>query len=1357
VIVWIWKADIILPLFTLLECRDSDGNYWTNGSSLCLDILSAMVTHSERVEQYFMSSRVFETLLGILSDRGPNTVNYSLYIAFFSLVRGLSLDSLRDNLFDTILVNPRLWTLAPPNDQIAVVAHWWDVLFPMYPSVAALRPFDYILNTALLFYPSVRLPLVSTDGIQVFPYDRVPAVRVHLREILLFLASHGFTTANFHNLFAQCLSFSDLKHSEFSVSVLRSIVENGPIFNASGLALDDLLVLRYLFPLGSPEIISDSVDCILSAHRSSHAKASLSGYLHLFLKEIQPHWINDEVFDHWLSLTNAGDTELFPYCAWFAVNSGPSVQERVLQATSHFKPAGRLDVDILWLMLLALRTTEPIIQCRLLEFFTNFSPPSAILYRLQVVCVIFDENEAVCFDFLNLLFQLQKISEEELVERSIGLILWRPRRVDQVMSAWFQEALQHSPFSIPIPTSHTFPKSLPIPADAFFSAFAPADIAVRYDLRLTANGSWIDLPRSIGMPCPFLEHMVNIFLTRSETDKFTCEPPLCPRELVSAVRATQTYFHQVTLRVGPEFDRAHRFLDTVLRSLRTFQMNHSQKLAQTRKRWAILWSFLSNQTGPWRSESDTEIYWKREQTPCFAFCPFKLKQNKSFCKHLDASRARDLGEANPVRKTAKSFQVRLAIADDIVIDAIDCTLVKPLHDVECQFRMCRQEIQLLTPRCNLKTIPLATLRTILLRTDCHQPRGLEFFTSNSPSYFVRFPPKIDPKQLAHRILNGCPKKSAVLTQHSSFRHFFAAQPCTREWVAGEMSNFEYLMHLNAFSGRTFNDISQYPVFPWVLQSYDILDLDNPAIFRDLSVPVGALNPRRLSDLASKYAEPTIDGRAPAFFSSGPISPLVVSLFLIRMEPFTTAHIQFQAGHFDAGDRLFCSIATTFATLLSDVREYWELSPEFFFSPEFLLNSNDFDLGKHRGTRIHDVALPPWAATAMEFVYLHRKALESPFVSDHIHQWIDLIWGVNQRNPDAHNVYDWHLYKSAWKEKGADPSEIEVHQRMVGQIPPQLFRHPHPARRPPTLEPKAPIAATLPEPVEAIFIHDHSPPILFLFSRSRGLVSTTLDFRNGETLHLSKRMAIETPTRIFAFPHSLIAELSLDTWVYIRNHGELRISAERTVVACASSEEFFSLSASDFTTAVYARKGGDPFWEFRSYHGPITCTAISDQFKLHVSATADGSLDLTSLATGESVRVIALGVVEPIAVFVTPCWGFVVTYASETVSGRVRYSLSVHNVNGMFVRKKMLDDAIGNICVFRSARAFDYIAFFMNHRLCVCEAFFLDVTHVPGGHVGGGVVGMGWVRALEAFVVVDTAQRVRIMPFTPDDFAGLKRN
>ena len=51
------------------------------------------------------------------------------------------------------------------------------------------------------------------------------------------------------------------------------------------------------------------------------------------------------------------------------------------------------------------------------------------------------------------------------------------------------------------------------------------------------------------------------------------------------------------------------------------------------------------------------------------------------------------------------------------------------------------------------------------------------------------------------------------------------------WANGWLSNFDYLMFLNKLANRSFCDISQYPVMPWVLKQYDSseLDLENPRV------------------------------------------------------------------------------------------------------------------------------------------------------------------------------------------------------------------------------------------------------------------------------------------------------------------------------------------------------------------------------------------------------------------------------------------------------------------------------------------------------------------------------------------------
>lgn len=63
----------------------------------------------------------------------------------------------------------------------------------------------------------------------------------------------------------------------------------------------------------------------------------------------------------------------------------------------------------------------------------------------------------------------------------------------------------------------------------------------------------------------------------------------------------------------------------------------------------------------------------------------------------------------------------------------------------------------------------------------------------------------------------------------------------------------------------------------------------------------------------------------------------------------------------------------------------------------------------------DVQLPPWAKDAFDFVRIHRLALESEQVSKHLHRWIDLIFGYQQRGDEAvkaANVFYYLTYEGA---------------------------------------------------------------------------------------------------------------------------------------------------------------------------------------------------------------------------------------------------------------------------------------------------------------------------------------------------------
>jgi hypothetical protein len=135
-----------------------------------------------------------------------------------------------------------------------------------------------------------------------------------------------------------------------------------------------------------------------------------------------------------------------------------------------------------------------------------------------------------------------------------------------------------------------------------------------------------------------------------------------------------------------------------------------------------------------------------------------------------------------------------------------------------------------------------------------------------------------------------------------------------------------------------------------------------------------------------------------------------------MEPWTSQFICLQGGKFDWPDRLFSSIPETWENCLKSTTDVKELIPEFFCLPEFLMNRNKFDFGvKSTGTSIDHVELPPWAKTPEDFIRIHRDALESEYVSNNLHHWIDLIFGYKQRGEsaiEARNTFYYLTYEGA---------------------------------------------------------------------------------------------------------------------------------------------------------------------------------------------------------------------------------------------------------------------------------------------------------------------------------------------------------
>ncbi|KAM6100555.1 neurobeachin isoform 3-T3 [Theristicus caerulescens] len=373
------------------------------------------------------------------------------------------------------------------------------------------------------------------------------------------------------------------------------------------------------------------------------------------------------------------------------------------------------------------------------------------------------------------------------------------------------------------------------------------------------------------------------------------------------------------------------------------------------------------------------------------------------------------------------------------------------------------------------------IRAVFSRRYLLQNTALEVFMANRTSVMFNFPDQATVKKVVYSLPRvgvgtsyGLPQARRISL--ATPRQLYKSSNMTQRWQRREISNFEYLMFLNTIAGRTYNDLNQYPVFPWVLTNYESeeLDLTLPGNFRDLSKPIGALNPKRAVFYAERYETWEDDQTPPYHYNTHYSTSTSTLAWLVRIEPFTTFFLNANDGKFDHPDRTFSSVARSWRNSQRDTSDVKELIPEFYYLPEMFVNSNGYNLGiREDEVVVNDVDLPPWAKKPEDFVRINRMALESEFVSCQLHQWIDLIFGYKQRGPEAVralNVFHYLTYEGSVNlDSITDPvlreipeayfirdphtflltkdfiKAMEAQIQNFGQTPSQLLIEPHPPR------------------------------------------------------------------------------------------------------------------------------------------------------------------------------------------------------------------------------------------------------------------------------------------------------------------------
>ena len=366
---------------------------------------------------------------------------------------------------------------------------------------------------------------------------------------------------------------------------------------------------------------------------------------------------------------------------------------------------------------------------------------------------------------------------------------------------------------------------------------------------------------------------------------------------------------------------------------------------------------------------------------------------------------------------------------------------------------------------------------------------IEIFTINKKSYFFRFNEN-DLKKVLENIKHymkndiedilieynkfeekiGFLNKNISLKKYDFYMDKFIPITLPRKnmnlkylydkWIKWEISTLNLITYLNLYANRSFNDINQYPVFPWLSLEYGN-DSFTYKQLRPFGTPMGMLDfnkevAARKESFISTWSVCTKEEENDAErYRSHYSTSLYITYYLVRVFPFSNIRIELQGKNFDDPHRLFNSMKDSFWCATTQRADLRELIPEFFYFPEMFYNYNKFNLGeiKNKETKsvyeVNDVKMPKWCNdNGYIFINMHRMLLESPEVNEKINEWFNIIFGVKQRGDKAKkikNLFLKYTYDEEFEEEYNKQEDVNTkifYCRMVefGITPHQIFKN-----------------------------------------------------------------------------------------------------------------------------------------------------------------------------------------------------------------------------------------------------------------------------------------------------------------------------